>query len=128
MAHGAEGVDQVLAHGDAVLIHRGVERGPATLGERGGEQKGTPHFFPPPADPAWRRRCCSARVSRSRRSMELRICSAWLWERPGRRVSACRCCSDWPPPPGDGGVAPPPPPPPGGGGPRRAASSRFHVG
>ena len=107
---------------------RASGRRPARSSAASEQQARAHQSFTPPAEPLCSRRCCSARVSRSRRSMEFRICSAWLWIVPGA-VARRRCgCGDCPPPPAGGGAPPPPPPPPlGGGGRRRSASSRFHL-
>src|SRR5712691_6233950 len=121
MGHGAQGVHHLLADRNAIVIHRHLELGPLALQEA--EQQ--PHAaesahhqsLTPDAEPASSRRCCSSRVRRSRRSIELRICSAWLWVSPWLLGAGALGC----------GVGPPPPPLGGGGGRCRSVSSRFHL-
>ena len=81
MTHRLDGVENLLAYRNVVLVDRHVKLG-RTLKQRKQNHQGHHQSFTPAAEAPCIRRCCSSRVSRSRRSIELRICSAWLWLNP----------------------------------------------
>src|SRR4029077_14787865 len=120
-ATGHDREHDLLTHVQARAIHRSRECQAGSLLQ---QQQQREHYQSFPGGGAARSfRCRAICVPSSSRSIDVRICSAWLLFRPPLDGDGDACC-------GCGLLGPPlwpPPPPPVGGGRMRSASSRFHL-